>query len=103
MFHLKEITNKYTTNNINNTLNSLSTSLENETNTDKMGSNTNIANKSSVKLQQQQQQQRNEPTTSLLICQITAFNEAKINKFINANANDMIMNFDFYVNNGKLN
>jgi hypothetical protein len=100
MFHLKEITNKYTTNINNNTLNSLSTSLENENNIDKMSSNTNIANnKPSVKLQQQ----RSEPTTSLLVCQITAFNEAKINKFINSNANDMIMNFDFYINNGIIN
>jgi hypothetical protein len=99
MFHLKEITNKYTTNISNNTLNSLSTSLENENINDKMSSNTNIANKPNIKLQHQ----RSEPTTALITCQITAFNEAKINKFINSNANDMIMNFDFYINNGRLN
>jgi hypothetical protein len=37
---------------------------------------------------------------SLLICQITGFNEAKIYKFV-TNQFDMIMNYDFYVQNGN--
>lgn len=36
----------------------------------------------------------------LLVCQITGFNEAKINKIVSGQS-DMIMNFDFYVNNGR--
>lgn len=41
-----------------------------------------------------------ESKTSLLICQITSFDEAKIYKFI-TNSTDMLLNFDFYPKNGK--
>ena len=37
---------------------------------------------------------------SLLLCQITSFDEAKIYNFV-TNQVDMIVNFDFYVQNGK--
>ena len=37
---------------------------------------------------------------SLLVCQITGFNEARIFKFV-TNQFDMIMNYDFYVQNGN--
>lgn len=38
---------------------------------------------------------------SLLLCQITGFNEAKIYNFV-TNQVDMIVNFDFYIQNGKV-
>jgi len=44
---------------------------------------------------------KNEPLTSLLICQITSFDEAKVFKFV-TNKFDTILNFDFYIQNGKL-
>ena len=44
---------------------------------------------------------KNEPVvTSLLVCQITSFEEAKIFKFVSHRA-DMILNFDFCIQNGN--
>ncbi len=40
--------------------------------------------------------------TFLLICQIKAFDEAKLNKFV-SNQSDMIVDFDFYTSNEKFN
>lgn len=46
------------------------------------------------------QARKNEPITSLLICQIVSFDEAKIYKFT-SNQADTILNFDYYSHNGK--
>jgi hypothetical protein len=42
---------------------------------------------------------KNDPITSLLVCQITSFEEAKVHKFI-TNKFDTILDFDFYSQNG---
>ncbi len=43
---------------------------------------------------------KNDPTTSLLVCQITSLEEAKIYKFT-TNQTDMILDYDFYPQDGK--
>ncbi len=43
---------------------------------------------------------KNDPTTSLLVCQITSLDEAKIYKFT-TNQTDMILDYDFYPQDGK--
>lgn len=49
---------------------------------------------------------RSNPTKQdayFFICQITGFNEAKINKIMLSGQFDMIMNFDFFINKGSQN
>lgn len=82
----------YSNDNSNNNLVE-SVEIENGANTSIIPKNTNTngnntSNNNSVKYD------------SLLVCQITGFNEARIFKFV-TNQFDMIMNYDFYVQNGN--
>lgn len=46
-----------------------------------------------------QSNSKTDPVTSLLVCQITSFDEARVFKFV-TNKFDTILDFDFYTQNG---
>lgn len=90
LFHLNELANKYSSSIVTNSF----SPLMNEETLSNSLEKVNKVKKNS---------HSNEPTGSIVaICQITALNETKINKLINTNS-EMIMNFDFFVQNDKLN
>lgn len=75
----------------NGTSSSVNNNANNNNSSFKLNCNLNNNNVSAAK---------NEPLTSLLICQITSFDEARVFKFV-TNKFDTILDFDFYIQNGN--